>query len=135
MQGLEGRVRVRRVLTLSRFCDFFVLTPAFLLLFQETIPLTLASSFFQKNGKTCPRAKVLAKGLCIASNQSSLQLVSGWHKWGFNLASGALGTCCRPVRQHIPFRDKKDPDIHSLAKEPDLPGRPCGRGLECWKGN
>lgn len=53
--GLEGHVRVPRVLKFSRIYDFFVLIPAFLLLSQEPISLTLLSSFLQKNGKTCLR--------------------------------------------------------------------------------
>lgn len=53
MQGLEGHVRVLRVLKCSIIYDFFVLTPAFLLVSQEPISLPLSSTFLQKNGKTC----------------------------------------------------------------------------------
>lgn len=117
----------------TRFYDLFLLTPVFLLS-QESVLLTLLSSSLSKECEDLLKG-ALCQGHGHCSGQPALLLVHSQHIRGSDLVFGSPATYCRPVKQCIPFQDKKALDIRSLAKELDLPGRPSGQGLECWKGN
>lgn len=130
MLGLPGLLRPPRDLTVSRCYDRFRFTPAFL--FRE---LSLTLLFLSKEDRFLLQGTACLRGF-------PWLLVGHRHHHSGPGTKGALTWSLCPLESAarqgsstFRFPDKKAPDILVLAKKPELPGRPCGWGLECWKGN